>query len=94
MKGENDPLAGVMRFSDSSINGRVVFHEFAHVLQESAKKKGEDAVSSSVRLVGNVFKGDGVAKAEKFADTFSYGFMYGKSEDVDFINHIRKQIRK
>ena len=72
----------------------MIFHEFAHVLQESVKRRGEDAVSSAARLVGNKFAGSGVDKAEKFADSFSYGFRDGSKRDIDFINHIRKMIKK
>lgn len=92
--GEHDPFAGTMRISRRAVDGRVIFHEFAHVLQESVKRRGEDAVSSAARLVGSKFAGSGVDKAEKFADSFSYGFRDGSKRDMDFINHIRKMIKK
>lgn len=89
--GENDPYAGTIRFSNRQIDGKTVFHEMAHVLQESYKRRGEDATTSAARLVGKQFKGDAVDKAEMFADAFANGFLYGKKSDLNFITTIRNR---
>lgn len=96
--GENDPLAGTIRFRDWSAGGREVFHELAHAFQDSMAHKGEDAVTFSNRIVKSAKLPDsfsaysGAAEseynAERFSDAFAYAFVLGKGAGVRFLNEV------
>lgn len=96
--GENDLLAGTIRFKDWSADGKDVFHELAHALQDSHKLQGEDAILSANRLVelgeldktfrGNVNFTDETEWAEKMAEAFGSGFGRGNKKGIEFIKNL------
>lgn len=100
--GENDPLAGTIRFSNWQADGRVVFHELAHAFQDSKARKDEDAVSFSVRMVSearldpkfSAYFGaaQDVIEAERFADAFGFGFSQGSELGMEFIDNVRRAL--
>ena len=100
--GENDPLAGTIRFSNWQADGRTVFHELAHAFQDSSARKGEDAVSFSARMVSearldpkfSAYFGaaQDVIEAERFADAFGFGFSHGSRTGVEFIDNVRRSL--
>lgn len=102
--GENDSLAGSIRFRDWNADGRAVFHELAHAFQDSNKHKDEDALKFSDRIARNVsmvkFPGprttytDESYNAEKMADIFGYGFFKGNESNINFIEDVLHYMNK
>jgi len=98
LKGEHDPSVGTIRIRDYNINGQEIFHEFAHVLQDSRSRRGEDLLSFSARanrianLSPKIRPYFGAIKehreAERFAEAFGKGFQSGTKEGIDFIRSV------
>lgn len=98
---DKEPNEGTLVIRDFSISGKDIFHEFAHVLQDSKKGEGEDAVSFSSRVNENV--GGSPAKsyfganpedaeAEKFAQAFSSAFTRNSESSRDYIQKVKNYL--
>lgn len=102
MIGENDPLAGTIRFRQWDASGKTVFHELAHAFQDSQARAGEDAVTFSERMTEQAHLDKGFTayagaskdayEAERFADAFGYGFAKGRPEGLDFIRNVWREL--
>lgn len=94
--GENDPDAGTLRISGWNMTGREVFHELAHVMQDSMSGEEEDAVSFSERInrscpsskLAKAYFGASSRdyEAERLADGIAFAFVYGSKSDIDYLN--------
>lgn len=104
MIGEKDPWAGVLRIRTNNLNGHTAFHELAHVIQDSVKLRGEDAVIAASRIikecgldksVGAYFGASAYAmEAERMADAFANVFTRKKmSKEFEFFTEVRKYLR-
>ena len=96
--GENDPLAGTLRFRQWDDDGRTMFHELAHAFQDSMALPGEDAVMFAERMTEQAHLAKGfsayagasadVYEAERFADAFGFGFAKGNEDGLEFIRSV------
>lgn len=101
--GEDDPLAGTIRFRQWGASGRTIFHELAHAFQDSQAEPWEDAVTYAKRMTEQAhlakdftaYAGASadVYEAERFADAFGYGFASGRKEGIDFIKSVWRELR-
>jgi len=103
LKGENDPLAGTIRFRDWNVSGRDIFHELGHVMQDSMKGHNDDIISYTNNLARNItipnsaYKGVsnlGEQNAEMMAEALAFGFSRGTPQGLRFITAYRNYIRK
>lgn len=103
-RGEHDPLAGTLRFRQLTNNGREIFHELAHAMQDSKASKGESATEYAYRVSkelgisesfhNHVGVTSQVSEAERFADALGYGFSQGHKGGVDFIQSYYSFVKK
>lgn len=100
LKGEHDPLAGTIRFSDWNASGRDIYHELGHAFQDSVKTSGDDVITyadkiaKSVGISNTSYKGTsgiGEQNAEMMAEQLAYGFSRGSKNGLSFIYELRKR---
>lgn len=100
--GEHDKNAGTIKFKDWNVDGRTIFHEFAHAFQDSQAKTGEDALIFSDRIAKkidiaglpspNTTWTDKTFNAEKIADIFGYGFTTGDAKNEGFMEKVNNYL--
>lgn len=90
--GEDDPEAGTMKVRQWGNSNYQVFHEFAHVLQDSLSGDGEDALTFSERAVEgrlpddfHAYAGSGDIAAERMADALGRAFGSGDATGAEFL---------
>lgn len=91
-------------YFSNRINGFHVMHEFAHILADSTKPAGEDAVTWSKKLnklakmdekQGAYFGASSEAyEAERLADAVGGAFAYGKKDKREFLARLANVIKK
>jgi len=101
---ETEVSAGTLRIKSFHTDCPEIFHEFAHVLQSSYAKKGEDLLMFSDRMVKQAHLSDKQKayfgarnehlQAERFAEAFAQGFSEGSKIGIDFIKSVRKELKK
>ena len=104
LKGEKDNgKGGRLLVSDWYRDGHDFLHEFAHVLQGSWVRKGEDLLDAAARLNRDAalpshkraYFGAIPAhrEAERMAEAIADGFYKGDKEGIEFIKRLRKTAR-
>lgn len=104
LKGEKDNgKGGRLLVSDFLRDGHDFLHEFAHVLQGSRVRKGEDLLDAAARMNRDAalpshkraYFGANPAhrEAERMAEAIADGFYKGDKESIEFIKRLRKIVR-
>ena len=104
LKGEKDDgKGGRLLISDWFRSGHDILHEFAHVLQGSKVRKGEDLLDAAARMNRDAalpshkraYFGANPAhrEAERMADAIADGFYNGDKESIEFIKRLRKIVK-
>lgn len=104
LKGEKDDgKGGRLLVSDWYRDGHDLLHEFAHVLQGSRVRKGEDLLDAAARMNRDAalpshrraYFGANPAhrEAERMADAIADGFYKGDKESIEFIKRLRKIVK-
>lgn len=105
LKGEKDNgKGGRLLVSDFLRDGHDILHEFAHVLQGSYVRKGEDLLDAAARMNRDAalpshkraYFGANPAHrgAERMADAIADGFYMGDKDGIAFIKRLRQVVRK
>lgn len=100
--GEDDPLAGTIRFSDWNASGRDIYHELAHAVQDSLRDDDEDVIifanrlSKKVNIPKTAYSGTGELvgeeAAENMAENMAFGFARGSKNGMKFIDDFRDEM--
>lgn len=100
--GENDPLAGTIRFSDWNASGRDIYHELAHAVQDSMRNDDEDVIifanrlSKKVNIPKTAYSGTGELvgeeAAENMAENMAFGFARGNKKGMKFIEELKEYV--